>query len=180
MSKKKTSLEKSILQQRKSNIIRDRKGRPFYINPSDKQAYRVKAEDEKFLYIYDARILFSLIPSMLIEMLARKYIIFGVIASIIIFIGFEVYYRFFILKNLNKSNNPPQEVFDIYNSDEVIRSKKSDALMKLFLGIAVSFMVMSNINAFDIFSGFHLGKYIKAFITIIMGAIALSPVNDFF
>lgn len=180
MVEKKTGLEKSNFQQQKFNIIRDQEGELFYINPSDQQAYKLKAEDKKFLRLYEAKTLLSVIPSMLIELLAREYIIFGVIASIVLFTGFEVYYRFFILKNMKKSNNPPQEIFDIYNSKEVVNGKKSDALMKLFLSVAVTFMVMNNLNAFDIFSGFNLLKYIKAFITIIFGIITLSsPVDEY-
>ena len=74
-------------------MIRDKKGRPFFINQNSGKFYRLLDNEETKLYTYDARLLFSIIPIMIIELIKKEYMFYALIASVLISIGFEIFFQ---------------------------------------------------------------------------------------
>lgn len=169
--------DKQVLQQQKSNIIRDRKGRPFYVSENNETYYRLSQSVEKNLYIYDSRIIFAILPIMLTDLLAKKYIYFGLVLSIVIHVGFEFFYRS-LIGQLNVSTNTPQEVVDQYHSVKVLKAKRSDLMMKTLLGVVISFMIMMNPNAFDFLAKTGPLRFIGNIVPYLTMALTLLPVSD--
>lgn len=179
MKKQNNKRDKAVLQQQKSNVIRDRKGRPFYIEPNTETYYRLNQSEEKTFYLFDARILFSILPIMISELIGQRFTYYALILSILINVGFEVYYRK-LLNGLNESTNPPQEVIDTYHSEAVLKAKRSDNIMKILLGVVISFMIISNPYTFDVLGDKGLMKFVGNLVPIIAMAFSLSPITDFF
>lgn len=177
--KNKKRNDKAILQQQKSNIIRDKKGRVYYINPSTEAAYKVHKKEEQFLYLYDSRLLFSLLPIALTEAMFSDKIIYAVIAASVIFYGFELYCRFFVIKNMTKAN-PPAEVFETWNSLEVLKAKRSDGFLKVMMGVMVAIIVLGNPNAFNLGGTLKFKDYLKNFATILSVTLAMDQIPLYF
>lgn len=169
--------EKQIIQQQKSNVIRDRKARPFYVDPSTEKYYRLTKGEEKSFYLFDTRVLISILPIMIGELFFREDIYWALIATILINIGFEVYYRY-LIKGLHESNNPPQEVVDTFNSELVLRAKRSDMVLKVALGVIIAYMVMTNPNAFDYLGKTTMVKFVANIVPYLAMAMSLTPISE--
>ncbi len=179
MKKQDNKKERATLQQQKSNVIRDRKGRTFFIEPQSEKYYRLNASEEKIFYLFDARILFSIIPIMITELISQKFTYYALIVSILVNLGFEIYYRKTIA-DLNESNNPPQEVVDTYHSETVLKAKRSDNMLKVLLGIIITFMVTTNPNTFNSLTDKGFLRYVGIFIPGLAIAFMLAPISEYF
>lgn len=175
--KDKKKREKQILQQQKSNVIYDRKARPFYVNPQEEKYYRLKSTEEKVFYLYDAKYLFAILPVLLSELAFRDKIYWALVLTVVIHVGFEFYYRH-TLSKLNISNNPPQEVVSTFHSLAVLKAKRSDGLLKLALGVVMSIMVFSNPNSFDIIKSKGILQTLANLVPYLAMALTLLPAYD--
>lgn len=171
--------DKQLLQQQKSNVIRDRKGRPFFINEKTQETYQLLAGEEKAIYFYDGRTLFSILPIMLTELINRKWIFYALLLSLVIHVGFEVYFQI-TLKKLTKTNKMPQEVWDRYHSEEVLKAKRSDLILKILLGVTIAMLVITNPYAFNYIGKTDLTRNLANFVITFVIIFGLTYIGDYF
>lgn len=142
MSKKKE--KKAILQQQKTNVFRDRKGRIYYLNPKNDEVHRVVTQNEGFIYIYDAVALFSLLPLTLGYAILKIDKLLLAVISITIYIGITVFYHM-KLKELPTTTTIPEDVEKQMNSIDVLKARRNDLLLKFTMAFLVIIIIITDI-----------------------------------
>ena len=142
-------VDKQTLTLERNNIIRDRKGRLYYIEQNNEKAFRLFNREENKLTLQDIKPLLMVIPILLVELVQKIPVWVGTLLSAIVSIGILFNY-FLVMRNLEETKTVPQEVWDRYNSKELLIEKRKDTLIKLGLGIVVIIMVMTNPRTFTL------------------------------
>ncbi len=178
MTKEQKKKQKQIIQQQVSNVIKDNKGRPFFIDERTGKYYRLLNNEENSFYTYDARLLFSIVPIMIFELAKKDWMFYGLILSILINLGFEAYHQY-LIKNMNPSNRVPDEVVNRYESVELLKEKRSDLLLKLLLGVVIAVMIFTNPHSYKYADASGIMKYVGNFVFVLAIGFALSPIFYF-
>lgn len=167
--------EKAILQQQKSGVFRDRKGRIFYIDPKTNETYRLNHGEDSFIYLYDAKILFALLPLAISFSFANLNIIIMGTISVAIYFGFILYYKLKVLKGLHVATSVPAEVTASANSLAVLKSKRTDFVLKFMMGFLVLIIIATSLyearNANEALTTLTLVGYT---ISVFMAALVVS------
>lgn len=168
---KQTKEEKALLQQQRAHIFKDRKKRIFYIEPKKGTYYRLNPQDEGSIYLYDSKVLFSMLPLTLSVVLPFD-IVYPAVVAMLIYFGFEVFYQLKI-KNINPTNTLPQEVMDAYISEPLAKSRKTDLGLKFMMVVLVVLLILShmveNKIAMDVFNIKSVGIYLAVMFEVYVG-----------
>ena len=130
---------KAQLQQERSGVFKDRKRRTFYIEPRTGETYQILSED-KFVFIYDGRIFFALLPIALMYSIEWFNKIAVSIIAILIYYGIVFYYKFKVVQGFKKVTLPP-EVQARSNSMEVLKSRRMDLFLKIIMSVIIVVMI---------------------------------------
>lgn len=141
---KKDKAHKQLVQQERSGVFRDKKRRMFYIEPKSEEGYQILSAKDSFIYIYDGRALFTLLPLALTHAFVKMNTLLMGIVSLIIYYGITFYFKGKVLPSFKKVANLPQEVVLRNNSVEVLNSRKSDLLLKSLMGVLIIIIIMTN------------------------------------
>ncbi len=144
MMAKKDKTEKQTLQQERSGVFRDRKRRMFYIEPKTQEGYQILSAKDSFIYIYDGRALFTLLPLALTHAFVKMNSLVMGVVSLVIYYGIIFYFKGKIIPGFKKVTTLPEEVVARNRSVEVLRSRKTDLLLKSMMGILIIIIIMTN------------------------------------
>lgn len=165
---KPTKEEKTILQQQKANVYRDRKRRLFYVDTKNDKYYRLNPSDEGFLYLYDSRILLAMLP-ITISVIINFNLLFVFVISSVLYFGAEAFY-IYKRKHLNQANVLPDAVIEQMMSEQVLKARRTDLFLKFSMVVLVIMLLVSEVVeqsiALDVVNTTTIGIYLILAFTI--------------
>ena len=83
----------------KMNMIKDRRSRLLYLINNNQEGYQIMEYEMTFMNLYTSRFLFALMVFLIPFGMFKKNILLSVGLGAIVIAGFEIYFRFFFIKN---------------------------------------------------------------------------------
>lgn len=109
----------------KMNMLKDKRRRLLYIIKGKQEGYHILEREMKVMNIITGRNLWVLLGFVMSYGLLRQSLLVSVIVSIVIFIGFYLYEKFFFLKDRNIIKISDED-YSKLNSMSALKSKKTD------------------------------------------------------
>ena len=144
MTKKNTKQNKTLLQEERSNVFKDKKRRIFYIDPLHDKAYRLNPGDEGFAYIYDSKSLFAMLPIALGFSFLNLSVFWVTIIGIVIYLAIQIYYMI-KLKGLTEVQTIPEDVLTRTHDVTVLKSRRTDLMLKVTMAFLVIIIVITSL-----------------------------------
>lgn len=158
-----------------NNVIKDHRRRYLFVKKDQQEGYQIMPGELKKVATYGGKNLYALLAFLIIFGILKQRFIYGILASLIIYVGFIIYFKYFFLKDRNTVKIRDQE-YQIFSSLEAHEEYKSQAFIRMIIPILIILVIISiliepgkNANFIDL----NLMKFSIAVLIVYMGQHAI-------
>lgn len=128
----------------KMNMIKDRRSRLLYLINNNTEGYQIMEYEMTFMNLYTSRFLFALMIFLIPFGMFKKNILLSLGLAILVIAGFEIYFRFFFIKNRPIIKLTEKE-FDIMNSKSGRKALSSERFTHGLVTVFVVLILFSSL-----------------------------------
>ena len=135
-------MDEETLQNLRNNVIKDHRRRLLFVDKKDQEGFQVQANELKKINFYTGRNLYALMIFLVLFGILKLRFVYGLAASAAIYIGLEIYFNYFFLKDRNKIKIRDQE-YAIFSSLDAHEEKRSEAIVRIFIPLLLMIVMFS-------------------------------------